>query len=79
MKSLHYLSLLPALSVGILALGSTATAAVTSVGDFLVIDNVADANFSSSGFPGSDTGVPDSWNGDRDWGNGGAATSATWS
>ena len=78
MKSIHYLSLLPALSAGILALGSTATAAVTSVGDFLVIDNVVDANFSQTGFGGSDTLQPDSWNGDRDWGNGGAATTATW-
>ena len=78
MKSLHYISLLPALSVGILALGSAATAAVTSVGDFLVIDNVVDANFSQTGFGGSDTGQPGSWNGVRDWGNGGAATTATW-
>jgi len=78
MKSKHCLSLLPALSVGILALGSTATAAVTAVGDFLVIDNDVDANFSETGFGGSDSGQPDSWNGDRDWGNGGTATTATW-
>ncbi|MDG2401024.1 MAG: hypothetical protein P8M04_10660 [Akkermansiaceae bacterium] len=56
----------------------TATAEVTPVDDFLVIDNVVDANFSSSGFGGSDTGQPESWNGVRDWGNGGAATTATW-
>ena len=72
-------SLILSLSVAILALGSTVTASVLTVnGDFLVIDSVVDANFSTSGFGGSDTGAPDSWNGDRDWGNGGAATSATW-
>ncbi|MDG2401027.1 MAG: hypothetical protein P8M04_10675 [Akkermansiaceae bacterium] len=68
-----------ALSVGIITLESSVTASVVTVnGDFLVIDNVVDANFSSSGFGGSDTGQPESWNGVRDWGNGGAATTATW-
>ncbi|MFN0126971.1 MAG: PEP-CTERM sorting domain-containing protein [Verrucomicrobiales bacterium] len=39
----------------------------------------ADASYSEPGvFGGQDAGQPDSWNGDRRWGNGGAATAATW-
>ncbi len=50
---------------------------------FLVIDasadGSADANYSEPGmFGGSDTGQFNSWNGDRRWGNDGAATSASW-
>lgn len=63
-------------------------------GSFLVSDNTlvggiatgvtagppaADASYSEPGvFGGQDTGQPDSWNGDRRWGNDGSATMATW-
>jgi MYXO-CTERM domain-containing protein len=69
------------------ALPFSATAAVITVagpgGDFLVSNNLlagaSDASYSEPGaFGGQDTAQPDSWGGDRRWGNDGASTEATW-
>ena len=46
-----------------------------------LLSGASDASYSDN-FPGAgdqDTAQPDSWNGDRRWANGGAATSANWS
>ena len=56
----------------------------TAGDNYLVIDassdGLANANYSEPGvFGGGDAGQPDSWNGDRRWGNDGAATTAVWS
>lgn len=50
---------------------------------YFVVDSTADglanANYSEpSPFEGTDTGANDGWNGDRRWGNKGAATIAAW-
>ena len=60
-----------------------ANGAVITVGDYLVSDNLqagaSDASYSEPGaFGGDDTAQSNSWGGDRRWGNGGAATSASW-
>ena len=52
--------------------------------DYLVIDASSDGsandNYSEPGtFGGGDAGQADSWDGDRRWGNDGAATTAAWS
>lgn len=71
--------LLALLSVSALGAG----AAVINIDGFLVSDNLlggaSDASYSEPGLMGGqDTGQPDSWNGDRRWGNDGAGTQSTW-
>ena len=69
------------------ALPFSATAAVITVsgpgGDFLVSNNLlagaSDVSYSEPGaFGGEDTAQPDSWGGDRRWGNDGGSTQASW-
>lgn len=75
------------LFLAVVAMPFSATAAVITVagpgGDFLVSNNLlagaSDASYSEPGaFGGEDTTQPDSWGGDRRWGNDGASTEATW-
>jgi len=62
----------------------TASGVIVSMGDYLISDNLlggaSDASYSDVGITagGQDTGQPDSWGGDRRWGNGGAGDSANW-
>ena len=87
MKYSSYFSFLGCVALSLNFL-SPAAAEIAQVDDtngdtFLVIDasadGSADANYSEPGvFGGGDTGQFNSWNGNRRWGNDGAATSASW-
>lgn len=88
--ALAVMRICPTLAAGIAFLGSSFSvmAQISEVKDasgdtYLVIeapvDGSATTNYSEPGpFGGGDTGQPDSWNGDRRWGNDGAGTSASW-
>jgi len=71
---------LPSILLSSLAASGT----VISMGDYLISDNLlggaSDVSYSETGITagGQDTGQPDSWSGDRRWGNGGAGDSANW-